>query len=257
MDKQKVWSTGLAQLAIDMNTSPERIQEGGVIFTPPAKNPGRRAYSDEMPFFELVTVGAATVIMADKGLWPQLQDWSEDAEEPHWLLEFPRMHKLADILAPYGYELTQTFHHYLPTRSFAPARAPEGLTLRWLEREDIAAYYPNESWPNALQSKENPVRPDMLALLALDGDTPAAMAGASADSPRMWQIGIDVLPGYKSQGLGTLLVQGLAYEVERRDALPFYGTSLSNIHSQNIAWKCGFRPAWVGASAKKKEGYHG
>ena len=253
MDKEKVWSTGRAQLAIDFNTSPERIQEGGVIFTPPALNPGRRAYSDKMPFFEMATVGAATVIMTDRSLWPALQEWSKDADEPHWLFEFPRMQKLAEILSPYGFALTQTIHHYLPTRDFRPAQAPAGLTLQWLEQKDIAAYYPNEAWPNALQSEENSARPDMLALLAMDGDRPAAMAGVSADSPTLWQVGIDVLPEYQSRGLGTLLVEGLAYEVERRGAVPFYGASLSNLHSQNIAWKCGFRPAWVGVSAKKTE----
>ncbi|MDE6837623.1 MAG: hypothetical protein K2P33_04425, partial [Acutalibacter sp.] len=161
MDKEKVWNTGLAQLAIDFNTSPERIQEGGVIFTPLALNPGRRAYSDQIPFFEMVTVGAATVIMADKSLWPALREWSKDADEPHWLFEFPRMQKLAEILSPYGFALTQTIHHYLPTRDFRPAQASAGLTLQWLEQKDIAAYYPNEAWPNALQSEENSARPDM------------------------------------------------------------------------------------------------
>lgn len=245
--------TALSQLAVDFNTTPEAIQGGGLIFTPPALNPGRRAYSDKLPFFEMVTTGAATVIMADERLWLALREWSRNAEEPHWLLEFPRMQALAGILEPHGYALTQTFHHYLPSRDFCPAQAPENLTLQWLEREDIAAYYPNEAWPNALQPQENPARPDMLALLAMDGDRPAAMAGVSADSPTLWQIGIDVLPAYRGRGLGGLLVEGLAHEVERRGAVPFYGTSLSNLHSQNIAWKCGFRPAWVGVSAKKKE----
>lgn len=257
MTKDLAFETAYRQLALDLNTTPERIQEGGVIFTLPALNPGRRAYSREMPFFEMATIGTATVIMANEGLWPALRDWSKDAEEPHWLLEFPRMQKLAEILAPYGYGLTQSFHHYLPSRDFVPAAAPKGLTLKLLEREDIAAYYPNEAWPNALQGQENPARPDVLALLALDGGASAAMAGASADSPSLWQIGIDVLPNYRGRGLGTLLVENLAYEVERRGALPFYGTSLSNIHSQNIVWKCGFRPAWVGVSAKKKESYDG
>ncbi len=257
MDKQKAWAIGLAQLAVDYNTTPGALGAGGLIFTPPVLNPGRRAYWDKTPFFELATTGTAAVIMADERLWPQLRDWAKDAEQPHWLLEFPRMQRLAELLTPYGYRLTQTFHQYLPIRDFAPVQAPADLGLQWLEKEDIAAYYPNRDWPNALQAEENPARPDMLALLALDGDRPAAMAGASADAPEMWQIGIDVLPAYRSRGLGMLLVEGLAYEVERRGALPFYGTSLSNVHSQNIAWKCGFRPAWVMVSAKKVERRHG
>lgn len=254
MDKQKARAIGLGQLAVDYNTTPEAIRAGGVVFTAPALCPGRRAYSKEMPFFELVTAGTSAVIMADERLWPALKEWSKGAEEPHWLLEFPRLLKLSEILAPYGYGLTQTFHHYLPKGDFGPAAAPEGLTLRWLEREDIAGYYPNTDWPNALQGADNPERPDILALVAMDGAKAAAMAGASMDSPTMWQIGIDVLPGYRGRGLGTLLVRGLAHEVERRGAMPFYGTSLSNIHSQNIAWNCGFTPAWVSVSAKKKEG---
>ncbi|WP_158590945.1 GNAT family N-acetyltransferase [Acutalibacter sp. 1XD8-33] len=253
MEKRQAWRAGIRQLAVDFNTTPEALLAGGILFTPPALNPGRRAYSDKLPFFELVTTGTATVIMAEEELWSALQEWAKDAEEPHWLLEFPRMWRLAEILSPYGYALTQTFHHYLPGRDFRPAKAPEGLTLQWLEREDIANFYPNASWPNALQEEENPARPDVLALLALDGDKPAALAGASADAPGMWQVGIDVLPPYRGRGLGALLVEGLCHEVERRGALPFYGTSLSNLHSQNIAWKCGFRPAWVTVSAKRRK----
>lgn len=253
MEKRKAWARAAAQLAIDFNARPEDFQTKGIVFTAPAMNPGRRVYSNTMPFLEMVTAGNSTVIMADAVLRKELDSWTAGAEKAHWLFELPRMIQLAGILAPYGYEPTQTFHYYLPSRDFEPAAAFGGLTLKWLEREDIAVCYPNSIWPNALQRRENPPRPDVLALMALDGDRPAAMAGASADSPAMWQVGIDVKPGYRGKGLGTLLVEGLSREAERRGALPFYGTSLSNIHSQNIAWKCGFRPAWVAVSARKKE----
>lgn len=247
MDRKKALEIGYRQLAIDYNARSGDFQKEGVTFTAPALNPGRRVYSDKLPFFEMATVGASAVIMADERLYPALWDWIKGVEEPHWLLE------LLEILKPYGYELTQTFHHYLPAGDFTPMAVPENVVLEWLERREIEKFYPNESWPNALQEGGNPARPDVLALLAMDGNRPAAMAGASADSPGMWQIGIDVLPGYRGRGLGTLLVNHLAIEVEKRGALPFYGTSLSNIHSQNIAWKCGFRPAWAGISARKKE----
>ena len=60
--------------------------------------------------------------------------------------------------------------------SFYPGRHKPAATLQWLEQEDIQRFYPNEAWPNALQSEENSARPDMLALLAMDGDRPAALA---------------------------------------------------------------------------------
>lgn len=253
MNRQKALEIGYCQLAVDFNTTPEVFRRRGVFFTAPARKPDRRAYSTEMPFFEMVTVGSSAVIMAEERLCPALKEWSGGAEEPHWLFEFPRMQKLAEILAPYGYELTQTHHGYLPAGSFSFAPLPEGFSLKWLEQREIAGFYPNKAYPNALQERENPARPDVLALAAMDGEKIAGLAGASADGKELWQIGIDVLPEYRGRGLGTALVRNLAAEIERRGKLPFYYASLSNLHSQNIAVACGFRPAWVDVSAWKRE----
>lgn len=253
MEKRNAWESALAQLAVDFNTTPEALQAGGVHFTVPAMHPGRRAYRTEMPFFEMVTVGSSAVLMADEQLHPALKELAKGAEEPHWLLEFPRMQKLAELLTPYGYELTQTHHGYLPAKDFSFAPLPEGFTLKWLERQEISRFYPNKAWPNALHETENPARPDVLALAAMAGDSIAGLAGASADGKEMWQIGIDVLPEYRGRSLGTLLVRNLAAELEKRGKLPFYYASLSNIHSQRIAWNCGFAPAWVDVSAWKTE----
>ena len=252
MEKQEAWAIGIAQLAADFNARPEDFTKPGITFTAPALNPGRRVYSDKRPFFELVTVGHAAVIMADEVLRPALDEWVKDVEHPHWLMEFPRLLALSGILEPYGWQLTQTFHHYLPAGDFGPVDPPEGLALRLMERGDIREFYPNTGWPNALQENENPDRPDVLALAAMDGGRVVAMAGASADAEKLWQVGIDVLPEYRGRGLGKLLVRGLRHEVQKRGAVPFYGTSLSNIHSQNIAYGCGFCPAWVAVSARNK-----
>ena len=245
MTKKFVLETAIHQLALDFNASPEDFRQG-IRFTSPALRPGRRAYQEELPFFRMVTVGNAAVVMAAEEIQPALKEWAKGAEQPHWLFELPRMVRLGEILAPYGYSLSQTFHLYLPKGEFPPAAPPAGLSLRWLEREDIQReIYPNQVWHNALHPQELPQRPDMLALVAMDGEKPAAMAGASADTPNMWQVGIDVSTEYRGRGLGTLLVQSMAREIQRRGVVPFYGTSLSNLHSQNIGVSCGFFPAWV------------
>ena len=59
------------------------------------------------------------------------------------------------------------------------------------------------------------------------------------------QIGIDVLPKFRSKGIGTYLVTILKNKIEEMGAIPFYGTSVSNYHSWNIALNSGFRPTWV------------
>ena len=101
--------------------------------------------------------------------------------------------------------------------------------------------------------KENPDRPDVLALAAYDGDEIAALAGASADTDALWQVGIDVKERYRGHGLGTTLVSLLCDRIEALGKTPFYGTVLANLHSQNIALNTGFYPAWVEISSFKRE----
>lgn len=138
---------------------------------------------------------------------------------------------------------------FLPGRAFAPA-LPEGFSYRWYDGETVKAFYPNQAWPNALGEGENPLRPDVIALAALDGETVAAVAGASADGEALWQVGIDVLPPYRSRGLGKALVEALCARIVEKGKVPFYGTVPANLHSQNIARACGFFPAWVEVSSR-------
>ena len=42
--------------------------------------------------------------------------------------------------------------------------------------------------------------------------------------------------------LGKMLVRALCAAIEARGKMPFYGASLSNLHSQNIALESGFYP---------------
>ena len=86
-----------------------------------------------------------------------------------------------------------------------------------------------EEFSNALCDRFKPERPDVLAVIALDGEKIMGMAGCSADTTLMWQIGIDVLPEYRDRGIGKTLVTLLKNEAIRRGAIPYYGTSLSNI----------------------------
>ena len=95
------------------------------------------------------------------------------------------------------------------------------------------------------------MRPDRIAVIALDGDTIMGMAGCSEDAPHWQQIGIDVLPEYRSKGIGSYLVTSLRNKIIKMGDIPFYGTAAANIHSQNIALKSGFRPVWVETEAIK------
>lgn len=249
MTKQQAWEIAARQLAMDYNAPPEAFFREGVTITENRALPGRIRFTEEMPFFQLVTTGQGAVICADPRIHEAVRAWAKKRERGHWLLEYPNLKEAEAILAPYGWELTQTFHMCLPTRAFTPRPLPQGLAARWYDERSVGELYPSR-FTNAISERENPLRPDVIALAALDGGTVAALAGASADSEAMWQVGIDVLPDYRGRGLGTLLVENLCAAIVEKGKLPFYSTSLANLHSQNIALNCGFRPAWVGVSSR-------
>lgn len=77
-----------------------------------------------------------------------------------------------------------------------------------------------------------------------------ALAGCSADCEDMWQIGIDVLPEYRRQGVATALTSKLALEILKRGKVPFYCAAWCNLKSVRNAIKSGFKPAWVELTAK-------
>lgn len=244
------------QLAVDYNAPFEAFFTDAVTVTQAADLPGRRHYKPGAPFFEMVTLGRGAVITADPSLHPALRKWAE-GRTGYWLFEHPNLMELVPLLNSWGYQLLQSFHMYLPKGEITPASQPEGFRLEWLDREALRAFPHREAWPNALQGEEGGSRPDVIALAAWDGDTLAALAGASADCEALWQIGVDTLPAYRGKGLGTAVVTALAAKILESGKLPFYNTSLSNLHSQNIALNCGFFPAAVELAVRKipkKEG---
>ena len=85
----------------------------------------------------------------------------------------------------------------------------------------------------------------MIGAAALKNGNILGMAGASCDSPRMWQIGIDVDQAARHQGIGKMLVSMLKNEILKKEILPFYGTGMSHLESQRVALGSGFMPAWV------------
>lgn len=230
------------QLAIDFNCAPEDFDKNENVITVSAENPGRRIYSEQKEFFSMVTLGGNAVISADESMHQWSRQWSAE-KNGIWLFEHHNLMQLEAELQKYGKRLWQSHHMFLPNP--ATGEVNIDFEVRWFEPEDIKGLYGREEFSNALCEKYIPERPDVLAVGAMQGDRIVGLAGCSADTELFWQVGIDVLPEFRGRGMGTKLVKLLKNEVFRRGAIPFYGTSLSNLHSWNIAINCGFYPAWV------------
>ena len=122
--------------------------------------------------------------------------------------------------------------------------------IKKLLPHEFAHLYTPE-WTNALCEERK--TSDVLALGAFDGDTLIGLAGCSADCETMWEIGVDVLPGYRKQGIASALTSNLAVEVLNCGKVPFYCCAWSNIGSVKNAITSGFRPVWVQMTAKSAE----
>lgn len=230
------------QLAIDFNCAPEDFTKPENIVTVPAKNDGRRCYIEGTFFFQMLTLGENAVISADLRLHPWLNEFVKD-KKGHHLFEYRNLRQMEEQTMRYGKRLWQTHHMFLPRME--RMEIPELLQVQWFEQKDLHSFYSNKRFPNALCNKFEPERPDILAVCAFEGTHIIAMAGCSADTPDFWQIGIDVDSAYQGRGIGTYLVKLLKNEIMNRGKIPFYGTSLSNLRSWNIALNSGFFPAWV------------
>ena len=240
----------LQQLSIDLNCTPADLQAKENIITVSAMNEGRRSYSPDKPFLQMATLGGNTVIMADECLHGFLHDLVRDAEG-HRLFELGNLIKLNEELRKYGYQMAPTHHMFLPCREI---QMEERCRVKWLYDSEIHSFYGDLRFPNAIAYPEPcPARPDRIAVLAVDGNTIMGMAGCSEDGPHWQQIGIDVLPEYRSKGIGSYLVNLLKNRIIAMGDVPFYGTAAANIRSQNIAFNSGFRPAWVETEAMKME----
>lgn len=111
--------------------------------------------------------------------------------------------------------------------------------------EEVFGLYEHPGFANALQYDCDHPQPDVLAAVFYVDGNPVGVAGASADSDQLWQIGIDVLPDHRACGVGRALVWNLTRAIHEHDKVPYYSTSPSNIGSRRLARSVGFWPAWT------------
>jgi len=232
---------------------------------------GRRRFrTDEDCFLKVVSYRNRLLFAGHE----EILDWCRErfAETVGaWFMEPETMRLLDRKLGEYGYEIGFMHPFYVSfeeagfdefTDQAVRAELKTGFDgksiiqageyeLRIWRAGEIEHFRGDARFSNAYSFCET--APDMIGISAsLNGEI-VAMAGVSADSPELWQIGIDVLPAFRGRGLGVLLVKLLKNETLRAGRIPFYGTAFSHMLSQDIAIRSGFRAGWAELTARKAE----
>ncbi len=161
--------------------------------------------------------------------------------------ETPNMHVLNDALQKDKLRICFMAEYFLPDLDCLKVLKCE-YECRILHQNDFKTLY-TEEWSNALSKERKEL--DVLGIGAYDGETMVGLAACSADCDSMWQIGVDILPEYRKQGIASALTSRLALEILKVGKVPFYCAAWSNIKSVRNAIKSGFRPAWVEMTAQE------
>ena len=248
MTNQEILKIAMTQSAADLCAAPDDFEKSeNVIVLSRARDDARRYLT--LPFScQLVSYGNNAVASVS----PEFREIAEayiNRYPAEHLFETPNLHVLNEALMEKGQKICFMAEYFLPDlNALRPLDCP--FEMRILTPQDFTDLYRPE-WSNALCEQRKHL--DVLGVGAYDGDRLVGLAGASADCDTMWQIGIDVLPAYRRQGIASALTSRLAMEILEIGKVPFYCAAWCNIRSVRNAIKSGFRPAWVEMTAKPVE----
>ena len=249
MTNRDILNIAMRQSALEMNcgTGDFLLDQHKVVVS--AAKDGARAYLKPPFHCNLVSYGDNVVASAREEYLDVVRAYL-GGMEAYQCFVMENLHRLEDALSPFGLRIGSMSRYFLPDVNALRA-LPCPYETRPLGPADFVGLYRPE-WRNAL-SEERP-QLDVLGVGAYDKGQLIGFAGCSADCADMWQIGIDVLPAYRRQGVASALTSRLALEIIERGKAPFYHAAWSNIRSARNAVRSGFRPAWVELSFAPRDG---
>lgn len=235
------WNILYDQLAIDYCCLPEDVKDSRNHFSEHRFLDGRRTYLEREECYLKIAVINGKLLFSGK---PDIIAWCEKQYPDtggEWFFEAKNLHRLNERIHQDSYQIGCAHPFFIPEHDIA--LMSDNYVYQWYEVDDIAQFRDDSRYKNAYGFCET--AHDVIGVSASQDGVILGMAGASCDSPTMWQIGIDVDKDARHRGIGKLLVSMLKNEIMMRGILPFYGTGMSHIGSQNVALGAGFRPAWA------------
>lgn len=230
----------VVQLSHDFCCTPDEVTDRTHHFTVFTPHPDRRQYMEIRPcILKIAVVNGKLLFTGREDVIARCRELYANANAP-WFMEARNMASLNRELGVFGAQIRHARPFF--TADQAPPVNTKDFTICRYTPETIRQFHGDDRFDDAYGFCKD--APDMLGVAAMKDGEILGMAGASADSPYLWQIGINVLPEARGQGIASMLVGLLRNDVLAAGRLPYYGTSISHLESQRVALRAGFLPAW-------------
>jgi len=246
MTNKEILEIALQQSAFDCNCNPQDFLSEQNVVTISKKHPKARKYVPLPLECDLVSYGNNIVAQVSERTKSAVTEYI-NKYPVYRCFETPNINALNNLLAEFDLKVCFMAEYFLPDMTKLK-ELDCSYELKILQKDDFADLY-IDTWSNCF-SFDNRER-DVLAVGAYDNGVLVGLAGCSADSESMYQIGVDVLPEYRQKGIASAVTSKLALEILKLGKIPFYCCAWSNIKSTRNAIKSGFRPAWVELTARE------
>lgn len=185
----------------------------------------------ESPYIQIMSFNKCVIVNTSQAIHSKVKAalYGKNRDE---LFEFPFV---------YG----QTIH-YIPdvtTIQRLPLLTEYSYELQ--QGNDIDKLKGIHGFDNSLSFDCNGNTSTRIVFLAKKGQEVVGLAGAGMQTENLWEIGIDVKPEYRENGLGTKLVSNLTVDILEQGIIPYYSASVTNLGSQLVAYRSGYKPYWI------------
>lgn len=251
MTNQDILRIAMEQSAVDMNCTVAQLSDGGNHVVSSALHADAKKCYHKKLFCGFTFYGTGLVASVDETIRPFIEQFTAK-HAGYRCIDAPQLMVLNREFEKYDKSVCYLATFYLPDLT-QHVEINSDIKIEILEEHEIPKMFANDRFHNAFGYDNTREKKDVLAVIGyLNGEIVGA-AGASNDAEMMWQIGIDVLPNYRRQGVAVTLTKILTDEVLKRGKVPYYCTAWSNIASQRNAIKCGYRNAWVEMTVMDKD----
>lgn len=244
MTKQEQIKIVEEQFAVDYNCSIEDFKNKETLVTIRKRNEGARKFDDEDSLLSMLSYNGKLVITAEESIVPWCKEVLMKHLSAEWAFEANSLISIDKKLAEFGYGIDQAHIFFLPKFD----QEESNVKLRILDKDEITELEEDERIDEAFLFDD--YIQDMLgvAVISETGDM-LAVAGATDNSERMWEMGVNSFE--EGRGYGKIAISKLVKEVMKRGKVPFYGTALSHLASQNVALRAGMVPAFCELRTRK------